>query len=65
MKFENLNFKESQIKKDQLSTVHGGTTTTLITVVGHSENEYEDTNGNGTLDDEDRFLGTFEIPNLP
>lgn len=49
MKFENLNFKESQIKIDQLKSIHGGTTTSVLIERSYSENEYPD-DGNGRPD---------------
>ncbi len=64
-KFENL--KKLQLKTNELSSVNGGTTTTLVTVVGYAENEWEDTNGNGEFDgdDGDTFIGTIEFPGAP
>lgn len=50
------NFKETEIKKSQLVSVKGGTSTTLMVEVGcTAENEYEDTNGNGEFDEDDEF----------
>ncbi|MDO5655569.1 MAG: hypothetical protein Q4G27_05460 [Flavobacteriaceae bacterium] len=65
------NFKETEIKKSQLVSIKGGTSTTLVKQVGFAdlttytevaENEYEDSNGNGEFDKGDRFLGTFNMP---
>ncbi len=50
------NFKDVEIKKSKLVAVTGGTSTTLMIEVGcTTENEYEDTNGNGEFDEEDTF----------
>lgn len=58
-KFEKL--KKLQLRSNQLCSVKGGTSTTLIVEVGRSENEYEDSNGNGGFDRGDKFIGTFEL----
>ena len=58
-KFENL--KKLQLKTNELSSVNGGTTTTLVTTVGYAENEYEDSNGNKEFDKDDEFNGTFDF----
>lgn len=56
-------FSNLEIKKNELSKVTGANSTTLVTEVGFAnEDEYEDTNGNGEKDDNDRFLGTFNMP---
>ncbi len=58
-KFENL-----EIKKNGLSNIKGGTSTTVYSTVGYAENEYEDTNGNGELDeDEVHDVKVVEFPN--
>lgn len=53
MKLEKLNLKESQIEKDKMASVHGGTSTTvMIEVIDcgmQSEMEYPD-DGNGCPD---------------
>lgn len=53
MSFEKLNIEETKLEKAEMSQVKGGTSTTVYTVVGYAENEYEDTNGNGKLDDDE------------
>lgn len=58
-KFEKANVK---FEKVEMSTLKGGTSTTLLTVVGFAENEYEDVNDNGELDKDDKFLGTVDLP---
>lgn len=49
MKLEKL--KKVEIKKNEMISIKGGTSTTVYTTVGIAENEYEDLNGNGKLDD--------------
>ena len=48
-------FKESDfiLKKSELLTVKGGTSTTVYTQTGVWETEYEDCNGNGKLDEDE------------
>jgi hypothetical protein len=53
MKLEKL--KGAEIKKNEMISIKGGTSTTLMVVVGIAENEYEDTNGNGKFDEGDTF----------
>jgi hypothetical protein len=48
MKFDD--FKDLELKKNEMTTLIGGTTTTLFQQVGMVENEYEDLNGNNELD---------------
>lgn len=61
MKLEKL--KNAEIKKNEMISIKGGTTTTLITVVGIAENEYEDTDKDGKVDTKkDKFLGTIDLP---
>ncbi len=60
-KFEK--FKEIELKTNEMSTIKGGSSTTLFTTVGYAENEYEDTNGNGELDEGDRFSHIFYTGN--
>ena len=43
-KFENL-----EVKKSNMAMISGGTTTPRYIVIGYSENEYEDCNGDGVL----------------
>lgn len=58
-KFEK--FKELQLRSNQLCSVKGGTSTTLMVEVGRSENEYEDSNGNGTFDGGDKLVAVIDI----
>ncbi len=51
-----------KIKKSEMAAIKGGTTTTLIIVVGCVENEYRDCNGNEELDEDDKFVGTVSCP---
>lgn len=51
-----------KIKKSEMAAIKGGTTTTLVIVVGCVENEYRDCNGNEDLDEEDKFIGTVPCP---
>lgn len=53
MKLESLKLEDCKIKKNEMITIKGGTSTTVYTQVGICENEYEDTNGNGKLDDDE------------
>lgn len=50
-----------EIKKSEMAAIKGGTSTTLIKQVGYAENEYEDVNGNGELDEGDKYLGEWDI----
>jgi NaMN:DMB phosphoribosyltransferase len=43
------------LSRNEMISIKGGTSTTLMVVVGIAENEYEDTNGNGTFDEGDTF----------
>lgn len=60
MRFEK--FKQLELKKNELCSIKGGTSTTLVTEVGVWEEEYEDTNGNCELDEGDKYLGGVEFP---
>lgn len=50
-----MDFKKFQIKRNKLASIQGATSTTLYKTVGFAEsrceNEYEDSNGNGELDE--------------
>lgn len=49
-----INYFFMKITKANLSTIRGGTSTTLYKEIGFvTENEYKDTNGNGRLDDDE------------
>ena len=61
-------FKKFEIKKASLTSINGGTSTTLkkkdgtyIEVGFHAENEHEDTNGDGKWNDGDKDLGLQDI----
>ncbi|GAA0892391.1 hypothetical protein GCM10009122_20700 [Fulvivirga kasyanovii] len=58
-KFEK--FEKLQLRSNQLCSVKGGTSTTLMVEVGRSESEYQD-NGNGTFDEGDKFIAIVEMP---
>ena len=59
MKFKE--FEDLNLKTNELCGIKGGTSTTLVIEVGAMENEYLDTNGNEELDEEDKFIGTWDI----
>lgn len=71
MKLEKL--KNIEINKNEMISIKGGTSTTLMIEVGRvsggknelsraqAENEYFDCDGSGTLSDGDSFQGTVEI----
>jgi len=46
-------FEELELKKSNLVTISGGTSTTLYKQVGYTENEYEDLDGDGKLSEEE------------
>lgn len=50
-------FKNLEVKKSNLSSIKGGTSTTLYVVIGYSETEYEDVNGDGKLDEKEAEKG--------
>ncbi|RNL86692.1 hypothetical protein ED312_11205 [Sinomicrobium pectinilyticum] len=53
-------FKNLKLKANELCSVKGGTSTTLMIEVGvRAENEYEDTNGDGKFDKDDKFIKTI------
>lgn len=61
MKFNDFKEEGVIVEKAELSTVIGGTSTTLILTVGHSENEYKD-DGDGQLDPKkDKFIGILDL----
>lgn len=53
MKLQKLEKENLSLKKNEMLSIKGGTSTTVYTTVGYAENEYEDTNGNGKLDDDE------------
>jgi hypothetical protein len=50
MKLQKLNKENVALKKSEMATIKGGTSSTVYTQTGIAENEYEDCNGNGKLD---------------
>lgn len=65
MKANFKKFEELELNKANLAVISGGTTTTSYIVIGYSENEYEDCNGDGTLSEEEMKSQTPILVQFP
>lgn len=62
-KLEKLNFEKIKIEKSAMSTIKGGTSTTVMTEWGRGENEYpDDGTGNPDMVNYDPILVPFPKP---